>query len=79
MPTLYVGIDVSKNKFDACGKDEFGNIEMPSKTYENNLDGMRLFKDDLKKLSKIKMILIGLEATGIYHRNLMSYLLYRTT
>ena len=75
MPTLYIGIDVSKDKFDACGKDEFGNIEMPSKTYENNLDGMKQFKSDLERKRKMNMILIGLEATGIYHRNLMSYLL----
>jgi len=78
MPTLYVGIDVSKDKFDTCVKDEFGNIVMPARSYENNLDGMNKLVSDLRKIpAKPSMFLIGLEATGIYHRNLMFFLLER--
>lgn len=78
MPTLYVGIDVSKDKFDACAKDDLGNIVMPSRSYENNMDGMSSLVSDLRNISKErKMFLVGIEATGIYHRNLMYYLLDR--
>ena len=79
MPTLYVGIDVSKDKFDACVKDEFCNIIMPAKEYEQNKDGINRFVEDLKDLPyKSKtMFLIGLESTGVYHRNLMNNLLER--
>jgi transposase len=73
MPTLYVGIDVSKDKFDACAKNESGDVEMPSRSYENNLDGMKKFEADIDKVKpKYSMIIIGLEATGVYHRNLLN-------
>ena len=76
MENVYVGIDVSKNKFDACIKNEQNVITMKPRTYEQSKDGMDRFINEIRESGNHeKEILIGLEASGKYHRNLMDYLL----
>jgi transposase len=75
MENIYVGIDVSKNKFDTYIKNEQNEMLMKARTYEQSKDGMERFIKDLKKITNQNNIMIGLEASGIYHRNLMHYLL----
>ncbi len=75
MENIYVGIDVSKKKFDACIKNDQNVVQMKARTYDQSKDGMERFIKDLKEISNQNNVLIGLEASGIYHRNLMHYLL----
>ena len=72
-----VGIDVSKYKFDACVMNEEGQFLLKPKTYDQSKDEMdRLIKDiEGTKINENTKIRIGLESTGIYHRNLMGYLI----
>ncbi len=77
MPKIYVGIDVSKYKFDACIKDEDDEILMKPREYTQNLDGIhRLIRDidNTRKDGSLK-VLIGMESSGRYHVNLMGYLI----
>lgn len=49
MPKIYVGVDVSKDKFDACvmsGPDEY---VMKPKMYLQNLDGFIRFTHDIDR------------------------------
>ena len=75
MENIYVGIDVSKNKFDTCIKNDQNAMLIKARTYNQSKDGMERFIKDLKEITNQNNILIGLEASGIYHRNLMYYLL----
>ena len=74
---VYVGIDVSKEKFDACCVDEGGERKFVA-TFSMDSDGFRLF---LRKLASViegkKTVLIGMESTACYHINLFSYLSVR--
>jgi transposase len=77
MPNLYVGVDVSKYKFDACIKDDENQVLMKPKTYTQNLDGLDRFIHDIDSTRKDPntKVLIGMESTSRYHLNLMGYLL----
>jgi transposase len=68
---LYVRIDVSKEKFDACGIDESGE-----KIFLVSLDMNRKgFEDLLRKLPYTNAdLLFGMESTASYHIPLFSYL-----
>ncbi len=72
-----VGIDVSKYKFDACVKNDNGEFLMKTRTYQQYKPDMDRFIEDI--LNTIQdddtKLRIGLESTGLYHRNLMGYLL----
>ena len=60
---VYVGIDVSKEKFDVCCVDEGGEKKFGS-TFPMDSDGFKLF---LRKLGAVagrkKSVLIGMEST----------------
>lgn len=77
MPYIYVGVDISKYKFDACIKNDENQIIMKPKTYAQNMNDMHRFMNDIDKAktNETTKILIGLESTSRYHRNLMGYLL----
>ncbi len=67
----FVGIDISKDKFDACGtrKDETRHFQI----------SMAMDRKGFEKLKKHLIglhssILIGMESTATYHVNLFSYL-----
>ncbi len=68
----FVGIDVSKDKFDACGIREDG-----AKLFQfSALMDRKGFEKLRSHLSSVPMgsVLIGMESTASYHVNLFSYL-----
>ena len=68
----YVGIDVSKDKFDACGiTGEEAKLFQFSATMDRN--GFEKLKGHLGTIS-VSSVLIGMESTASYHVNLFSYL-----
>ncbi len=77
MPRIYVGVDVSKYKFDACIKNEENEVLMKPRQYSQNLDGLTRFIHDIESFRKDNetKIIIGMESTARYHVNLMGYLL----
>jgi transposase len=68
----FVGIDVSKDKFDACGIRENGaKLFQFSATMDRN--GFEKLKSHLSSVP-MGSVLIGMESTASYHVNLFSYL-----
>ena len=68
----FVGIDVSKDKFDACGIREDGaKLFQFSALMDRN--GFEKLKSHLFSVP-IDSVLIGMESTASYHVNLFSYL-----
>ena len=67
---LYVGIDVSKEKFDACGISDDGKKAF-SVTCPMNRAG---FEDLVLHVPKEASPLLGMESTASYHIALFSYL-----
>ena len=70
---LYVPIDVAKYNHKACCVNFFGDILTSAFEFPNNSHGVSFFIskiDYVVRTSKIKKIIIGLEATGHYHQNL---------
>jgi transposase len=67
----FVGIDISKDKFDACGimKDETRHFQISTAM---DRKGFEKLKKHLVGLHS--SILIGMESTATYHINLFSYL-----
>lgn len=72
---IFVGIDVASKKHDCCILGSDGEVHVDHLTFENNKPGFQLFLDTLfsvdKDISKIK---IGLESTGHFSTNLVSFL-----
>lgn len=68
---LFVGIDVSKEKFDACGIGEDGKKAF-SLTSTMDRNGFEKLVLHLK--GKNHALLLGLESTACYHSALFSYL-----
>jgi transposase len=75
MKYIFVGIDISKIKFDVCIKDEMGQKLMKARTYRQKKQDMDRLINDIKSLSVDTKPLIAMEATGVYHRNLLHYLI----
>lgn len=68
----YVGIDISKDKFDACGiTGEEAKLFQFSATMDRK--GFEKLKGHLGTIS-VSSVLIGMESTASYHVNLFSYL-----
>jgi len=68
----FVGIDVSKDKFDACGiTGDTEKLFQCSATMDRK--GFEKLKDHLAVVSA-SSVLIGMESTASYHVNLFSYL-----
>lgn len=73
-----VGIDVSKDKFDAC----FGEMDIQQqfevksrREFANNSKGYKDLEQWIAKHQKQKLFLIiSMEATGVYHESLAFYL-----
>jgi transposase len=68
----FVGIDVSKDKFDACG---ITGDEVKLFQFSTTMDrkGFEKLKGHLAAVS-VSSVLIGMESTASYHVNLFSYL-----
>jgi transposase len=71
----FVGIDVSKDKFDVCIKDSDGQMLVKRRSYQQIKRDMDRLIEDIKTQSGYKVPLLGMESTGIYHRNLLHYLI----
>ena len=69
---MYVGIDVSKEKFDACGIGDEGK-KLFSLSCSMNRDGFDKFVMQLTKMNAASL-LVGMESTASYHIALFSYL-----
>ena len=69
---MYVGIDVSKEKFDACGIGDEGK-KLFSLSCSMNRDGFDKFVMQLTKMNAVSL-LVGMESTASYHIALFSYL-----
>jgi transposase len=68
----FVGIDVSKDKFDACGiRGDGTTLFQFSATMDRN--GFEKLKSHLSSVP-IASVLIGMESTASYHVNLFSFL-----
>lgn len=69
----FVGIDISKDSFDLTLLDSSGEIKHSEKLTMDR-DGFNTFLEYLKPYPKDKL-LVSMEATGIYHIPLLSFLL----
>ena len=72
---IYAGIDVSKDKHDCCILGEDGKKLFPVFTIPNNRSGFNELFAKLAEAGKdMNEIIVGLEATGHYSRNLLKSL-----
>jgi transposase len=69
----FLGIDISKDSFDFCFTDETENV-LYKDHYQMDMTDFTKLSEYLAPFSNDE-ILIVMEATGIYHLNLLSYLL----
>ena len=73
---IYVGIDVAKDKHDCVITNSDGEVLAKAFSFSNNLDG---FNTLLQRITSINTdfsnLKVGLEATGHYSYNLLSFLL----
>lgn len=70
---IYVGIDVASEKHDCCILGEDKQV-LSSFTIRNDAQGFDLLLKNLAKQAPHENIRVGLEATGIYGTNLVSFL-----
>ncbi|QKL18784.1 IS110 family RNA-guided transposase [Enterococcus faecium] len=75
--TLFVGIDVTKNKHDFSVIDSFGTIHLNHKQVKNDREGftdLQITLESLRKSTNEASIQIALEDTGHYCFNLIRFL-----
>ena len=72
---LYIGIDIASKKHDCCVMGAGGEVLTPVFTFKNDSEGydilLKTIRSHCKDFSKVN---IGLEATGHYGNNLISFL-----
>ena len=73
---IFCGIDVAKDKHDCHIFSSVGEILCDNFSFPNSLDGFRSFHSLLSKCSNgnLDKIKVGLESTGHYSTNLLSFL-----
>lgn len=73
---IYVGIDVAKDKHDCHILNSDGAVLCDNLSITNSREGFEKLKDTLLSFSNGEMskIKVGLEATGHYSDNLLSFL-----
>jgi transposase len=74
MENVFVGIDVSKEELELMMADERNNVLIKNKRYQQNKEGFSQLLRHIKARSDNRDILVGLEATGKYHINLVNFL-----
>ncbi len=72
--TVFLGIDISKDSFDAALYDEVETLLWKDK-FQMTRSG---FEALTQKLSPYERCIVGMESTGIYHVNLFVYLLEKS-
>ena len=75
--TVFVGIDISKDKFDVNFKTTNNKQVLKSKIYDQTKEGLDTFISDIKSVVGNEDYFIGMEATSRYHLNLSDYLVKR--
>jgi transposase len=71
-----VGIDISKQTFDVCLGASVSNPKIAKARFDNNLSGYESFVSWLLEQSaELSNVLFCLENTGMYHRQLVGYLI----
>lgn len=68
---VFVGIDVAKDKHDLYAVDSDGVVLCDNFTFANSAAGFASFLKQVSPWGKIK---VGIEATGHYSSNLLSFL-----
>ena len=72
---VYIGIDITKDKFDYCAMDDTLNILCSGSNKENKNERFRELSDLIRTLKSTgTMMKIGMESTGIYHIPLYNHL-----
>ena len=73
---IYVGIDVAKDKHDCFITNSDGEVLFQVFTIQNNREGFDGLFSRIQSVSHdMSNIKVGLEATGHYSYNLLSYLI----
>lgn len=73
--TVFVGIDVAKDKHDCFIKNSKGKVLADVFTIPNNIDGFNHLYSKIKSVSRnLSKVKAGLEATGHYGCNLLGFL-----
>ncbi len=70
--SVFVGIDVSKDKFDVCAISNPNSIIFES-AFDMSQQGFSSFANKLSSFPK-QSIVIAMESTGCYHLNLLAFL-----
>lgn len=70
----YIGIDIAKFKHAIFIQDEHGVIHLKGEYFDNTIDGFNKLLTLLNSLDQSQQKRIGVEATGHYHMNLVSFL-----
>ena len=72
---LYIGIDIASKKHDCCIIGDESEILTPVFTFENNAEGYNfLLKTIRNHCQSFKDVKVGVESTGHYSNNLISFL-----
>lgn len=74
-----IGIDVSKNDLKVCFYQKLNNGKVRikgSRTFKNSLEGFKVLHGWIlkRRVEKAEKVRVTLEATGVYHENLVHYL-----
>lgn len=72
---LYIGIDIASKKHDCCILGNNSEILAPIFTFENNAEGYDILLKTIRNhCHDFKDVKVGVEATGHYSNNLISFL-----
>ena len=72
---LYVGIDIASKKHDCCIMSEKGEVLAPVFTFKNDSEGYDVLLKTIRNLCRdTAKVKVGLESTGHYGNNLISFL-----
>ena len=74
---IFIGIDVASNKHDCTITDQHGTVLEDSFTIKNDYQGFSLLSQRIEKHKGNHQVYAGLESTGHYGNNLISYLVER--
>ena len=73
---IYIGIDIAKDHHDIVIIDDLGEIIKEHFQITNDLIGFKKLHTEIQSCTKsLNDIRIGMEETGIYHKNLRDFLI----
>jgi len=76
---LNIGIDIASKKHDCCIMGAKGDVLTPVFTFENNAGGFDVLLKNIRKHERdAGQVRVGLESTGHYGDNLISFLRARS-